>query len=278
MKNISSLLEKILPAVISIAPKKSKKKNEGGSGFIIDKNGLILTNRHLVSKNKKYLAIISEKEKYEAEILSSNFQNDVAILKISSSKKFPFLPLGDSSKIKIGERVFAVGNAMGFEDTVSQGIISGLNRTIGTLKGLIQTDAAINPGNSGGPLINEKGKVIGINSIIMAQMENIGFAIPINEAKKDLKTVKKYGKTRYPFLGFNYLDQKEGALVIEVGKNLKNKLRKNDLILECNGKKITQDFQLEDCLKKLKVGQIAKFKIQRGKEKLEIKIPVKEKS
>jgi serine protease Do len=286
MTDISSVLKNILPAVVLIEPEKSQRKNssektlkvEGGSGFIVSKNGLIITNRHNVpDKSQRYFAITYDNKKYPLKILSRNSENDVAILKISSKEIFPFVKLGDSSKLELGEEVFAIGNSLGFKDTISQGIISGLNREVGNIKDLIQTDAAINPGNSGGPLINDKGEVIGINSVMVFEAENIGFAIPINKAKKDLKDVKEYGRVRRPFLGFNYIDQRKGALVVEVKDFLKNDLKENDIILECNGQKITEDFQLEDCLKALEIGETAKFKIKRKKEIREIEIPIKEK-
>ena len=286
MTDISSVLKNILPAVVLIEPEKSQRKNssektlkvEGGSGFIVSKNGLIITNRHNVpDKSQRYFAITYDNKKYPLKILSRNSENDVAILKISSKEIFPFVKLGDSSKLELGEEVFAIGNSLGFKDTISQGIISGLNREVGNIKDLIQTDAAINPGNSGGPLINDKGEVIGINSVMVFEAENIGFAIPINKEKKDLKDVKEYGRVRRPFLGFNYIDQRKGALVVEVKDFLKNDLKENDIILECNGQKITEDFQLEDCLKALEIGETAKFKIKRKKEIREIEIPIKEK-
>ena len=286
MTDISSVLKNILPAVVLIEPEKSQRKNssektlkvEGGSGFIVSKNGLIITNRHNVpDKSQRYFAITYDNKKYPLKILSRNSENDVAILKISSKEIFPFVKLGDSSKLELGEEVFAIGNSLGFKDTISQGIISGLIREVGNIKDLIQTDAAINPGNSGGPLINDKGEVIGINSVMVFEAENIGFAIPINKAKKDLKHVKEYGRVRRPFLGFNYIDQRKGALVVEVKDFLKNDLKENDIILECNGQKITEDFQLEDCLKALEIGETAKFKIKRKKEIREIEIPIKEK-
>ncbi len=284
MVDISSVLKKILPAVVLIEPEKTRKailekasKIEGGSGFIVLKEGLVLTNRHnVLDKTQRYFAITHDNKKHSLKVLSRNNENDVAILKIADKGVFPVIKLGDSSKLQLGEEVFAIGNALGFKDTVSQGIVSGLNREVGNIKNLIQTDAAINPGNSGGPLINNRGEVVGINSVMVTEAENIGFAIPINEVKKDLEDIKKFGRVRRPFLGFSYIDQKKGALVIEIKDFIKSDLKENDIILECNGRKITEDFQFEDCLNALKIGQIAKLKILRDKEIFEINLPIKE--
>ena len=273
--SIADVLKVVLATVVLIVPEKSKKEVEGGSGFIVDKNGLILTNRHnVLDKTQRYFAITYDNKKHPLKILSRNDQNDVAILKITDKGVFSEIKLADSSRLQLGEEVFAIGNALGFKDTVSQGIISGLARTVESIKNLIQTDAAINPGNSGGPLIDAAGEVIGINSVMIAEAENIGFAIPINEAKKDLEDIKKFGRVRHPFLGFSYVDHKKGALVIGVKDFCKSDLKENDIILECGRQKITEDFQLEDCLKTLEVGQVAKLKILRKKEILEVEASV----
>src|ERR1035437_10177535 len=188
----------------------------GGSGFIVSKNGYVLTSNHVVSDTTAdYTVILDPKHKYPAKVLSRNPINDTAVLRIEGNN-FPYLQLADSNKIQLGEEVVAVGNALGeFTDTLSAGIVSCLSRFITAfggvdhqmqnLRGLIQTDAAINPGNSGGPLINMEGKVIGINTAMIQGAQNIGFAIPINYAKKDLEEVKKYGKIMMPFLGVKYV-------------------------------------------------------------------------
>lgn len=233
MSNIVNLVKKIMPAVVSIAvseniseiPKKfangkGRKKLEkiadsdgnieigGGSGFFIDESGIILTSKHIVSDpNADYTIITNDDKKHKAEIIGWEKNNDIAILKIANKRKnFPTLKIGDSDKIQLGETVLAVGNAFGFKNTVSEGIVSGLSRTISAeteinssarkIRHLIQTDAAINPGNSGGPLINLKGDVIGVNTVALLEAENIGLAIPINAVKK---RVSKYiGKLKVP--------------------------------------------------------------------------------
>jgi len=229
----------------------------------------------------------------------------VAIIKIKNAKgrKFPILELGDSTKVELGQDVIAIGNALGaFRNTVSTGVVSGLSRFItahdgmsghtAELRGLIQTDAAINPGNSGGPLVDLDGKVIAINVAIVLGAQNIGFAIPINNAKKDLADLKKYGRIVRPFLGVRYiLINKElretflerfklnlpvdyGALVIrEPGSGdsavvpnspaAKAGLMERDIILEFNKIKVTGKNPLQELIQKCKPGDLVEIKILR---------------
>lgn len=283
----------------------------GGSGFIVSKNGYVLTSNHVVSDTTAdYTVILSPKHKYPAKILSRNPINDVAVLKIQDGK-LPYLEMADSNKIELGEEVVAVGNALGeFTDTLSTGIISGLSRFITAfgginhqmqnLRGLIQTDAAINPGNSGGPLVNMKGQVIGINTAMIAGAQNIGFAIPINYAKKDLEEVKKYGKIIIPFLGIKYvLISKEmaqankllvndGALVVreQLGESPVIKgsaadlagVKEWDIILACNGEKITAKNPLANILQKCKIGKETILTVLRDGKKIDLTAKLEEKT
>ena len=201
----------------------------GGSGFIVDKEGIVITNRHVVADSEaEYTVITNDNKKFKAEILAQDLVNDVAILKIEApAEKLTTVILGDSNNIELGQNVIAIGNALGiFKNTVSSGIISGLSRSISAqgdtnsvqeLRGLIQTDAAINPGNSGGPLVDIFGQTIGINVAVVFGAENISFAIPINTAKKALHDLKKYGRIRRPFLGIRYL---------KIDQKLKKKIKK----------------------------------------------------
>jgi len=300
-----------------IMPKFKKGKKEptkigGGSGFIVSSDGYLITSRHVVSDSEaNYTIILDPERKYPAKVLARDPINDIAILKIKSKdENFPYLQLGDSSKIELGEEVIAVGNALGeFHDTVSAGIISGLSRYIQAtdslgqqlerLRGLIQTDAAINPGNSGGPLVNMEGKVIGINTAMVMGAQNIGFAIPINYAKKDLEEVKKHGKVTIPFLGIKYvllskeLAQKNklpvdnGALIIReiLGEPAvvkgsaadKAGLKEFDIILEVNGEKITLENPLSSILQNCKIGEEVALKVLRGKKEIILKAKLEEK-
>ena len=283
----------------------------GGSGFIVSEDGYVLTSNHVVSDTTAdYTVILDPKHKYHAKVLSRNPINDTAVLKIDDGK-LPYLEMADSDKIDLGESVIAVGNALGeFTDTLSTGIVSGLSRFITAfggvdhqmqnLRGLIQTDAAINPGNSGGPLINMDCKVIGINTAMIAGAQNIGFAIPINYAKKDLDEVKKFGKIIMPFLGIKYvliskemaeankLPVADGALVVReaLGESPVIKgssadragIKEWDIILECNNEKITIKNPLAEILQKCKIGCQTTFQILRDGKKLELSVKLEEKT
>ncbi|HOK00567.1 MAG TPA: trypsin-like peptidase domain-containing protein [Candidatus Pacearchaeota archaeon] len=336
---IVEIVKKVCPAVITIVVSKNLPKIEGfymlpfgtedlimpkvkdgkkelikiggGSAFLISKDGLILTSRHVVEDpDADYSVILEPNKTYSVKILERDPINDIAILKIEG-EDFPYLELGDSEQIEIGETVIAVGNPLGeFHDTVSAGIVSGLSRYIQAsngiskqaerLRGLIQTDAAINPGNSGGPLINMEGKVIGINTAMVMGAQNIGFAIPINYAKKDLEEIKKFGRIKVPFLGIKYiilskdLSEKNklpvdyGALVVRevLGESpvIKNSaaekagIEEFDIILEAKGEKITTDNPLSDILQKCKIGEEIELKILRKGKELIKKVKLEEKN
>ncbi len=290
--------------------KKEKTKIGGGSGFIISPDGYVLTSNHVVSERDADYTIIYEPNKiYPAKVISRDPINDVAILKISA-KNLPYLDLGDSDKIELGEGVVAVGNALGeFHDTVSTGVVSGLSRYITAfsgisrqaemLRGLIQTDAAINPGNSGGPLVNVGGKVIGINTAVVMGAQNIGFAIPINYAKKDLDEVKKYGRIKRPFLGVKYIilnkeiSEKNklavdyGALIVRetLGESAvikgsaaeKAGLKEFDIILECNNEKINEENPLSHILQKHQINEEISLKVLRAGKETIVKVKLDEK-
>ena len=273
---------------------------------------MILTNGHVVSdKDADYTVLTNDGKKYPARVLARDSIRDLAVIKIEGEKtidnqgklnlkSFPPLKLGDSDKLQIGQTVIAIGNALGeFRNTVSVGVISGLGRTvtasgggmIETLEDVIQTDAAINKGNSGGPLLNLKGEVIGVNFAMAQQAESIGFTIPINKAKKDIKQVKTLGKIVYPFLGTRYVlineeIQKENNLPVDYGAWVqkgeggeaaifpgsaaeKIGLKEEDIILEFNGEKITLENTLAKIIMKYNPGDIITLKILReGKEKI----------
>ena len=193
-----------------------KVKVGGGSGFIVHPDGLVLTNKHVVfDPDAEYTVITTDLKEYSGKVVSRDPINDIAVVKISA-KGLPSVVLGNSLKLEPGQTVLAIGNALGlFSNTVSKGIISGLSRKIsaslGTdrqmehLRGVLQTDVAINQGNSGGPLINTDGEVIGINTAIIFGAQNIGFALPINWAKKDMEDILKHGKIERPYLGLRYM-------------------------------------------------------------------------
>ena len=279
-----------------------KKEIGGGTGFIVSEDGMILTNGHVVSdKEAEYTVLTNDGKKYPAKVLARDSIRDLALIKIENQEiPFPTIKLGDSDKLQIGQTVIAIGNALGeFRNTVSVGVISGLGRTvtaggggmIETLEDVIQTDAAINRGNSGGPILNLKGEVIGVNFAMAEAAENIGFAIPINKAKKDIEQVKTLGKIVYPFLGVRYVlineeIQKENNLPVDYGAWVRKGtggetaifpgsaaekvgLKEGDIILEFNGEKITLENTLAKIIMKYNPGDIITLKILReGKEKI----------
>ncbi len=285
---------------IPMLREKGKELQEvgGGTGFIVSRDGLIVTNKHVVSDEKaEYSVLTNDGKSYKAKVLARDPVQDVAILQISGNN-FPVVKLGDSDKVEIGQSVIAIGNTLGeFRNTVSAGIISGLSRTIVASGGgiseqldqLIQTDAAINPGNSGGPLLNLYGEVIGINTAIVQGAQSIGFAIPINKVKKDINDIKTTGRIIYPMLGVRYvlinkaiaekhnLAVDYGALIVGGSDNKpaiilgsgadKAGLKENDIILELNGKKITEDNSLSKVIIQYKPGDMVRLKVLRdGKE------------
>ncbi|MBI4363710.1 MAG: trypsin-like peptidase domain-containing protein [Candidatus Doudnabacteria bacterium] len=274
----------------------------GGSGFLIASDGLIVTNKHVVSDEQaQYTMVTNDGKTFEAKVLSRDPVNDLALVKIEG-KDFPTLALGDSSKTQIGQKVIAIGNSLAqYQNTVTTGVVSGIGRTIiasgssfgsEQLEGVIQTDAAINPGNSGGPLLDIGGSVIGINTAIDSQGQLVGFAIPVNDLKKDIESFQKFGKIIKPFLGVRYVlindtIKKENNLTVDYGALIvsgtnkasqpavvegsaadKAGLSENDIILEVNGQKIDQNRSLAGILKNYDPGDVVKMKIlSRGSEK-----------
>jgi len=277
-----------------------EKEVGAGSGFIVSKNGIVLTNKHVVlDKEAKYTVLMANGKKYQAKVLARDPFQDLAILKIQShGVSFPTVKLGDSDKLQIGQTVVAIGNALGqFHNTVSVGVVSGLGRKITasggrfieSLKNVIQTDAALNPGNSGGPLLNLKGEVIGINVAIVQGSETIGFSIPINQASRDIQQIKNKGEIAYPFLGVYYtpitesLKDKFNLSVdhgIWVGRDAngnktkeavlpdspaqKAGLKRDDIILEFNGEKITSQNSLPEIIQKYEPGDKVRLKVLRN--------------
>jgi len=284
-----------------------KQEVSSGTGFIISADGLIFTNKHVVAdKEASYTVLTNDGKKIPTKVVARDPLQDLAVLKIEG-ENFSYLKLGDSSQVKIGQTVVAIGNALGeFRNTVSVGVVSGLHRSVvasgaptgpETLQELIQTDAAINPGNSGGPLLNIKGEVIGMNTAVARGAENIGFAIPINKAKRDLENVKQHGRIIYPFLGVRYvtvnkdLAEKEklgrdyGVLITggEAGPAItpgspaeKADLKEGDIILEINGEKITPEKTLSSLIQKYQVGDEVTLRVFRKDKEMEIKTKLEE--
>lgn len=242
-----------------------------GSGFIIDREGHILTNEHVIRYADKITVTLKNGESFEAKVVGANPEIDLAVIKIDAKKPLPYAELGDSDALQIGEWVVAIGNPFGFQETVTVGIISALNRSLKNPKEqgyLIQTDAAINPGNSGGPLVNLEGKVIGINEAIISNAQGMGFAIPINLAKQHLEELTTPAPPA-PWLGIwmlpvneelaSYLNLpfKSGVYVDSVVPDspaAKAGLRPRDIIREINHEQVATPDELAAKIKKMKVG------------------------
>jgi serine protease Do len=266
-------------------PHREFKQQSLGSGFIITKDGYILTNNHVIERASEIKVTISGGGDYEAKVVGQDAKTDLALLKINPKNDLPVAVLGDSDKLEVGDWVIAIGNPFGLEHTVTAGIVSAKGRVIGAgpYDDFIQTDASINPGNSGGPLFNLKGEVVGINTAIIASGQGIGFAIPINMAKELLPQLKEKGKVTRGWLGvavqkvteelaksFN-LPEAKGALVAEVvsgGPAEKAGVKRGDVIIEFNGKEIGEMNELPRIVANTPVGKEVEVKVIRdGKEK-----------
>lgn len=280
-----------------------KKEIGGGSGFFVSANGLIVTNRHVVEdKAAEYTVFTNDGVKHEARVIARDSILDIALIKIEpiSIEGYPYLELGDSDSLSVGQSVIAIGNALGeFRNTVSVGVVSGLARSIvagdasgksESLDQVIQTDAAINPGNSGGPLLNLQGKVIGVNVAVANGSQSIGFALPVNNIRTAIESVKDTGKITYPYLGVRFvmitpeLKEKE-KLSVDSGALVKKGVSKNnpaivtgspaekagvlegDIITEIDATKLTISKPLASIVRQKHVGQLIQLRILReGKE------------
>lgn len=264
---------------------KEYKQRSLGSGFIIDKEGYIVTNNHVVENADKIKVILKDEKEYDAETVGRDPNTDIALIRIKSGYNLPVLKIGDSDALKVGQWVLAIGSPFGLEHTVTAGIVSAKGRVIGSgpYDDFIQTDASINPGNSGGPLINMSGEAIGVNTIIIAGGQGIGFAIPINQVKGIVEQLKKHGDVTRGWLGVTIQDLSpdlaeymgikggKGVLVSDVipgDPADKAGIRPEDIITEINGQKIESSRTLLKIVADIGVGEVAKIKILRGgKEK-----------
>lgn len=306
--NISDLIEKVNNSVVGI----SKIKNKGstiflkegtqslglGTGFIVAKNGYIVTNEHVSgSKNSTCYVTLEDGRDYEANVVWADSEMDMSVIKINADN-LPYLNLGDSDKIKIAEPVYAIGNPIGYEfqRTVTSGIISGLDRTIKIedddknyyMEDLIQTDATINPGNSGGPLIDKEGNVLGINSIKITTAEGIGFAIPINIIKPIVEKLKNNGEFNAATLGIfaydkgviPYINQElnkniklnNGIYVAEVIRNSpaeKAGIQKGDILIGIDGLTIDKMSELRIYIYEKEIGDEVRIKYIRNNREYE---------
>ncbi|MCD6550888.1 DegQ family serine endoprotease [Thermotoga sp.] len=267
-----------------------------GSGFIFNSEGYVLTNYHVVGSADNITVTLLDGSKYDAEYIGGDEELDIAVIKIrASNREFPYLEFGDSDKVKIGEWAIAIGNPLGFQHTVTVGVVSATNRKIpkpdgsGYYVGLIQTDAAINPGNSGGPLLNIHGEVIGINTAIVNPQEavNLGFAIPINMVKKFLNTILTQKKVEKAYLGVTVMTLTEetakalglkstsGALITSLQKGSpaeKAGLKEGDVILKVDDQDVRSHEELVSIIHTYKPGDTAVLTIERKGKIMKVQV------
>ncbi|MEI6446172.1 MAG: HhoA/HhoB/HtrA family serine endopeptidase [Nostocales cyanobacterium ELA583] len=266
-----------------------------GSGFILDKSGVILTNAHVVDKADKVTVRLKDGRTFEGKVQGIDEVTDLAVVKIDAGKDLPVAPLGSSNNVEVGDWAIAVGNPLGFDNTVTLGIVSTLKRSSAQVGisdkrlDFIQTDAAINPGNSGGPLLNGLGEVIGINTAIRADAMGIGFAIPIDKAKAIASQLQRDGKVAHPYLGVQMvtltpelakqnnndpnsmfaIPEVKGVLVMRVVPNSPAAtagIRRGDVILQIENKAIISAEQLQNVVEESTLGKALQVKIQRGNQ------------
>jgi Do/DeqQ family serine protease len=266
-----------------------------GSGFILDKSGVILTNAHVVDQADKVTVRLKDGRTFEGKVKGIDEVTDLAVVKINAGKDLPVAPLGSSNNVQVGDWAIAVGNPLGFDNTVTLGIVSTLKRSSAQVGisdkrlDFIQTDAAINPGNSGGPLLNGLGEVIGINTAIRADAMGIGFAIPIDKAKAIATQLQRDGKVAHPYLGVQMvtltpelakqnnndpnsmfeIPEVKGVLVMRVVPNSPAAtagIRRGDVIVQIDNKPITSAEQLQRVVEDSNLGQVLQVKVQRGNQ------------
>jgi serine protease Do len=299
--SIPDLVERLSPTVVNISTARMVKDLLGreinqrgmGSGFIISEDGYIFTNNHVIEKADKIKVKLANGKEYDAEVKGRDASTDLALIKITPPAKLPYARLGDSDRSRIGEWVFAIGNPLGLDHTVTAGIISAKGRVIGAgpYDNFIQTDASINPGNSGGPLCNLAGEVVGINTAIVAQAQGIGFAIPINMAKEILEDLKTSGKITRGWLGLTSQDitddlrqslklkDRQGVLVGNVfaGDAADQAgIKIGDVIMEIAGKTVKDDRELAKIVATLHVGSKVNVRVFRNGKEMTLPIVIAE--
>jgi len=271
---------------------KKRRQSALGSGFIISPNGYIVTNHHVIARADKIEVTLYSGKQFKAKIIGSDKMSELALIKIDA-KDLPIIKWGDSSKIQVGDWVLAIGNPLGFDHTVTAGILSGRGRAVfgGTAYGqFLQTDAAINFGNSGGPLYNMNGEVIGINTAIAAGGQNLGFAIPSNLAQNIVHQLKKFGKVKRGWFGVGIQDVDnelaesfdlpkgmKGVVITDIGSGSpaeKAGIQRGDVITEFNGKPLSKATQLQQFVGETMPGSTVNVKIFRKGKFIEIKVKV----
>ena len=269
------------------------KQRALGSGVIVDPTGYVITNNHVVAEADEILVRLKGGEELPAKIVGRDPKTDLALIKVNAKHELPFLPLGDSDKLRVGDWVLAVGNPFGLEHTVTAGIISAKGRIIGAgpYDNFLQTDASINPGNSGGPLINLEGEVVGINTAIVPQGQGIGFAIPVNTTKTIMAQLREKGRVIRGWLGVTIqpvtkelaekfgLTEPMGALVADVVPNSpadKAGVKRGDVILGYAGKPVKDMHALPRLVAETKVGDEVALEVMRDRKKRPLQVTIGE--
>ncbi len=277
-------------------PPRAQRQQSLGSGFIIDRDGYIVTNAHVVQQAEQIRVKLSNREEYDADVIGTDPKTDVAVIKIKPRKDLPVVRLGDSDALDIGDWVIAIGNPFGLAETVTAGIVSAKGRVIGAgpYDDFIQTDASINPGNSGGPLVNIRGEVVGINTAIFSRSGGsvgIGFAIPINHARRVADALRGGGRVVRGWLGVGVqavtpelaesfgLAEPRGALIVDVeagGPAAKAGLQRGDVLLTYNGVTITDSHQIPTLVADTPVGSVVELTVLRDRREQRLRIKVAE--
>lgn len=269
-------------------PREEFRTQSLGSGFIINKEGFIITNNHVIENADEIIVILASGEEYPAKVIGKDERTDIALIKIEPKKELPVVTIGDSDRLEVGEWVVAIGNPFGLGHTVTAGIVSAKGRVIGAgpYDDFIQTDASINPGNSGGPLFNIRGEVVGINTAIISGGQGIGFAIPINIAKTVVSQLKEKGRVVRGWLGVSIqevtpelaksfgLKERKGALVSAVSKGdpaEKAGIKEGDIIVEFDGKEIVDYRSLSRIVAATPPGKEVSIKVIRNGRELTLK-------
>lgn len=302
---VISVVEKTSPSVVAIGITRrvinpfdpfsvpTREDSTIGTGFVVDKRGIIVTNKHVVSESGNYSVITRDNQKYEVRKIYRDPVLDMAIVEIEGAE-LPAIEMGDSSKLKVGQTLIAIGNALGrFTNTVTTGVVSGLGRKVTTgdpfsgyaesLDNLIQTDAAINPGNSGGPLLNSAGYVIGVNVATTSGAQNIGFAIPINAVKQVVDEFILTGTVSRPYLGIRYRfisedmavlsEVPQGAYVEEVSPRspaFEAGIKSGDIIIKMNGQNIDSESKLGEIISQRVIGSKVEIIVLRDRREVKL--------
>ncbi len=281
------------PSSPNLPPPKEFEQGGEGTGFIINKDGYILTNAHVVENSEQLQVTLEDKSLFQGRLIGFDKTGDLALIKIDSEKDLPIAPLGSSEKLKVGDWVMAIGSPFGFDETVTVGIVSGKGRSIGSspYDDYIQTDASVNPGNSGGPLINLQGEVVGINTAILSMAQGMGFSIPIDIVKIQLPNLKKLGRAVRSWLGIVVQDitleakkalnlkVDHGSLVNEVVPQSPASIagiKRGDVIVEFAGRPIKNSIELPKRVAYSPAEKEYSMKLIRNNETISIKVTLKE--